>query len=181
MTLLTRRFGSLAHAYDLIGYRPKTDLHYFEVNRKLRLRYPEIVARTQQTIAELGGDLWRDPATDLLYLNSELVISLVLARCRIMPSGVKRWRVRFDPAKFAADITLAIRLDPTNEAEFDYFLLPRLHFQFGRIHLREQNIPEYECFRFTTLDFFYDLARRINVRAGPHARHSMNSDASIAA
>lgn len=177
---VTRRFGSLARAYDLIGYRPKSDLHYFEVNRKLRRRYPEIVARTQQTIAELGGDLWRDPATDLLHLNQELVISLVLARCRIAPSGIKRWRVRFDPAKCAADITLAIRLDPANETELDYFLLPRLNFQFGRIHLREQNVPEYECFRFTTLDFFYDLARRIDVLAGLRARRGLNSDASIA-
>jgi hypothetical protein len=178
---VTRRFGSLAHAYDLIGFRPKTDLHYFEINRKLRRRHPEIVARTQQTIADLGGNLWRDPATDLLHLNQELIISLVLARCRIMPSGVKRWRVRFDPTKLAADITLAIRLDPTNEAELDYFLLPRLHFQFGRIHLKEQNVPEYECFRFTTLDFFYGLARRIDVRAALRARRSMNGAASIAA
>ncbi|MDZ4253394.1 MAG: recombinase family protein [Sulfuritalea sp.] len=178
---VTRRFGSLARAYDLIGFRPKADLHYFEVNRKLRQRYPEIIARTQQTIAELGGDLWRDPATDLLHLNRELVISLVLVRCRIMPSGMKRWRVRFDPAKFAADITLAIRLDPTNEAELDYFLLPRLNFQFGRIHLKEKNLPEYECFRFTSLDFFYGLARRIDVQAGLRARRSMNGDASIAA
>jgi hypothetical protein len=35
-----------------------------------------------------------------------------------------------------------------------------------RISVTERNATEFECFRFTDLDFFYDLARRSDVRAG---------------
>jgi len=38
----------------------------------------------------------RDPSTDLLYVNDELVICLVVARCRTALNGEHRWRICFD-------------------------------------------------------------------------------------
>jgi len=38
----------------------------------------------------------------------------------------QRWRIRFDPARFNPDLTVAIRLDAANTSELDYYLLPRL-------------------------------------------------------
>jgi hypothetical protein len=167
---LSKRFGGLGRIYELIGFRPERDLRYLEINRTLRRMHPEIVQRTQQTIAALGGEIRCDPKTDLLHLNEELIISLVLARCQRLPTGLQRWRVHFDPARYAADITVAIRLDDSNETELDYFLLPRLNFGLSRVQLTERNAAEFECFRFDDLDFFYGLARRTDVRAGLHAR-----------
>lgn len=169
---LSKRFGGLGRIYELIGFRPERDLRYLEINRKLRRMHPEIVQRTQQTIAALGGEIRCDPKTDLLHLNDELIISLVLARCQRLPTGLQRWRVHFDPARYAADITVAIRLDDSNETELDYFLLPRLNFGLSRVQLTERNAAEFECFRFDDLDFFYGLARRTDVRAGLHARYT---------
>jgi DNA invertase Pin-like site-specific DNA recombinase len=161
-----QRFGSLFQAYSLVGFRPARDLQFLEINRKLRRLYPEIVQRTQTMIATLGGAVRSDPRTDLLHLNEELVISMVLARCQTLPGGQHRWRVHFDPARYEPDITIAIRLDNANEAELDYYLLPRLNFGGDRISLSERNAAEFECFRFDDLEFFYDLARRSDVRAG---------------
>ena len=170
---LACRFGSLTKIYELVGFRPERDMRHIEINRKLRRLHPGIVLRTQHAIAELGGKVWCDPKTDLLHLNEELSISLVLARCQSLPGGVQRWRVHFDPDKYAPDITVAIRLDPANEAELDYYLLPRLNFGLNPIRLTERNATEFECFRFDDLDFFYDLARRTDVRSGLNAyRHS---------
>ena len=163
---LTRRFGSLVTAYDLVGFRPQRDFHYLELNRKLRRLHPGIVQRTRHAITELGGKVWCDPKTDLLHINEELSISVVLARCQTLPDGVQRWRLYFDPAKYAADITVAIRLDPSNETELDYYVLPRLNFGLKRIHVTERNATQFECFRFDDLDFFYGLARRTDVRSG---------------
>jgi len=163
-----QRFGSLLQAYSLVGFRPERDLQFLEINRKLRRLHPEIVQRTQATIAGLGGEVRCDPRTDLLHLNEELVISVVLARCQVLPDGLQRWRVHFDPARYEPDITVAIRLDGSNAAELDYYLLPRLNFGLDRISLSERNAAEFECFRFTDLDFFYGLARRSDVRAGRH-------------
>ena len=51
---------------------------------------------------------------DLLTLNDELVISVVLARCYTLVDKYgqsrQRWRIRFDPARFNPDLTVAIRL-----------------------------------------------------------------------
>jgi len=51
---------------------------------------------------------------DLLTLNDELVISVVLALCHTLVDKYgqsrQRWRIRFDPARFNPDLTVAIRL-----------------------------------------------------------------------
>jgi len=51
---------------------------------------------------------------DLLTLNDELVISVVPARCHTLVDKYgqsrQRWRIRFDPARFNPDLTVAIRL-----------------------------------------------------------------------
>lgn len=121
-----QRFGSLTRAYELVGYHCPRSTEFLEINRRLRQLHPEIVSRTEHTIAELGGHITRDPKTDLLTLNDELVTSMVLARCQTAANGHQRWRIRFDPARFDPDITVAIRLDAANTQELDYYLLPRL-------------------------------------------------------
>ena len=45
-----------------------------------------------------------------------MVSSLVLARCQPMGDGRLRWRIRFDPMRYQADVTLAVRLDPHNKS-----------------------------------------------------------------
>ncbi len=155
-----QRFGSLSKAYELVGFRPGRDLEFLEINRRLRQLHPEIVERTQHTIAELGGEIWRDPQTDLLHLNQELVISLVLARCQQLPNGLQRWRIRFDPSRYHPDITVAVRLDPANAAELDYYLLPRLDLPNQELQVTARNSAEIECFRFDDLNFFYGMSER---------------------
>ena len=61
-----QRFGSLTRAYELVGYHCPRSSEFLEINRRLRQLHPEIVSRTEHTIAELGGHITRDPKTDLL-------------------------------------------------------------------------------------------------------------------
>ncbi|MGV0961470.1 MAG: recombinase family protein [Limnohabitans sp.] len=157
--MYTSRFGSLCRAYEMVGYRPPQTEH-LEINRRLRQLHPEIVSRTEHTIAELGGQIRRDPKTDLLTLNDELVISLVLARCQTAATGHQRWRIRFDPARFDPDLTVAIRLDADNTAELDYYLLPRLDLPEQEIRVSNKNSADFECFRFDDLNFFYGMSER---------------------
>ena len=93
-------------------------------------------------------------------LNDELVISLVLARCQTAANGHQRWRIRFDPAKFDPDITVAIRLDAANTQELDYYLLPRLDLPEQEIRVSNKNSADFECFRFDDLNFFYGMSER---------------------
>ena len=155
-----QRFGSLTRAYELVGFHTSRDQGFIEINRRLRQLHPEIVRRTEETIAELGGSVRRDGKTDLLTLNDELVISLVLARCHTLPNGQHRWRIRFDTERFNPDITVAVRLDPQNASELDYYLLPRLDLPEQEIRVCNRNSANFECFRFDDLNFFYGMSER---------------------
>ena len=157
------RFGGLIRAYHVVGFTPDRDYQYLEVNQFLRRLHPEIVGQTERMIAEVGGLVTRDAATDLLTVNHEFSISLVLARCQSLDNAHRRWKVRFDTS-LAPDITVAVRLDESNQAALDYYLLPRLDFGQPGIHLAEHNPVEFESYRFDSLDYLYGMARRIRIR-----------------
>lgn len=157
------RFGSLIRAYRAVGFTPDRDYQYLETNQFLRRLHPEIVGQTEGMIAKAGGTVERDPATDLLTVNREFSVSLVLSRCQLLDSGRHRWKVRFDTS-LLPDITVAVRLDETNQSALDYYLLPRLDFGQSRIHLADHNHIEFESFRFDGLDYLYRMAERSRVR-----------------
>jgi len=157
------RFGSLGRAYALIGHQSNFDSERLQVNRRLRSLYPEIIKRTEAAITEAGGTVRCDAKSGLLHLNDELVISLVLARCQSLSDGRHRWRIRFDPARFEPDVTLAVRLNYTNEAELDYFLLPGLDLPRREIRMCNRNSSHFESFRFESLDFFYAMFERVGI------------------
>lgn len=157
------RFGSLARAYALIGHHSNLDQDRIKINRRLRSLHPEIIKRTEAAIAEAGGKVQCDAKSGLLRLNDELAISLVLARCEALPDGRHRWRIRFDPARFEPDVTLAVRLDHANEAELDYFLLPGLDLPRREIRMCNRNSTHFEAFRFERLDFFYAMFARVGI------------------
>jgi hypothetical protein len=161
--IYAHRFGSLVRAYEMVGFTPDRDYRYLETNKFLRRFHPEIVNETERKIASLGGSVRRDPATDLLRVNGEFSLSLVLARCQVPESGRYRWKIRFDTS-LAPDITVAVRLDQTNQAVLDYYLLPRLDFGLPRISLAEHNPVEFESYRFDSLDYLYGMAEHTRIR-----------------
>lgn len=157
------RFGSLVRAYQLVGFTPDRDYRYLEINRALRQMHPGVVTETERRIADLGGQVARDPATDVLNVNREFTASIVLARCHSRESGRRTWKVRFD-ASLQPDITVAVRLDGDNRAAMDYYLLPRLDLAAPRLRLFDHNPAELESYRFETLDYLYDMAARSRLR-----------------
>ena len=163
-----QRFGSLSRAYELVGFHALRNHGALEINRRLRQLHPEIVTRTEQTIAQLGGQVQRDGKTDLLTLNDEVVISLVLARCQTTDSGLQRWRIRFDHSGLNPDLTLAIRLDADNACELDYYLIPRMDLPHQEIRLYNRNSTDFECFRFDDLNFFYGMSQRERLKRLQH-------------
>ncbi len=157
------RFGSLIRAYEAVGFTPDRDYRFLEVNKFLRKLHPEIISQTEREIANLGGTVVRDPATDLLRVNQDFSISIVLARCQTHDNGRHRWKVRFDTS-LAPDITVAVRLNQPNNAPLDYYLLPRLDFGLPRISLAEHNGIEFESYRFDSLDYLHGMAELTRIR-----------------
>jgi len=66
----SHRFGSLVSAYRLIGYEPDIDYSFIEINRKLRMEHPKIVASVIQQIGNLGAVAAWDDQTHLLHLTA---------------------------------------------------------------------------------------------------------------
>jgi hypothetical protein len=170
------RFGSLRRAYELIGYWPPSDPDHQEANRRIRRMHPEIIERTHAAIAKWGGSVWRDPKTDLMHVNQELRICVLMARCHTDISGEQCWRLRFDPVKLAPDITIAIRLNDTNQAELDYYVMPQLDLSGPALSIFSRRESSLDCFRFDSLDFFYGMAERMQLTRRGHglprlARH----------
>jgi hypothetical protein len=118
----------------------------------------EMIAR----IRSLGGAIVEDPATDLLTVNGEFTASLVVARCHKMESGSLRWAIRLDTG-LAPDITVAARMDTQNEAPLDYYLLPAIDINLGKLLLAEENGVLLDTYRFDTLDYFFGMARRARI------------------
>jgi len=157
------RFGSLVTAYRLIGYDPGIDYSFIETNRKLRKQHPEIVALVIRRVQELGAVATWDAKTELLHLNGELRVSIVLCRHITTPGGASRWVVRLD-AGLKPDITIAVRMDATNEGVRDYYLLPGLDMTWENLRMAEENGIYLDAYRFENLDYFAGMAERVKIK-----------------
>jgi hypothetical protein len=154
-----RRFGSLVRAYSLIGFSPRRDFRYLEINRRLRSLYPGFIEQVLSGIKEAGGDVDQDPNTDLLWVNNEFTVSVVISRWFSTPAGSSRWKLRFDTG-LKPDITVAVRMAPSNVDALDYYLFPRLDFSHGALRMAEENGLHLDAYRFETLQPLFELTRR---------------------
>jgi DNA invertase Pin-like site-specific DNA recombinase len=154
------RFGSLLRAYQLVGFRPRRDYRYIEINRLLRKLHPGIIDEIIGQFRAVGCVVKRDLNNDLISINNEFSVSVVIARCRQTQSGAYRWRLRLDTS-LCPDITIAVRMDGNNRTPLDYYLLPRIDVENPKLRFAEENGLALDSYRFNALDFFYELARPV--------------------
>jgi DNA invertase Pin-like site-specific DNA recombinase len=162
-SLYRYRFGSLLRAYRLIGYAPERDYRYIEINRHVRESFPKLLAEIVTGLENAGGFVTCDPVTQLLSINEEFTASIVLARSFETQAGSLRWQIRFDTG-LAPDLTVAVRLDRSNEQPLDYYILPSIDTNMGRIRMAEDNALSLDAYRFESLDFFYSMAAHTSFR-----------------
>jgi len=87
---------------------------------------------------------------------------VVTVRCKKKPTGLLRWKIRFDTSRMP-DITIVVRMDTANRAAFDYYLFPRLDLVADRLRLAEDNGLSLDAYRFDTLDLLYEIAAPIAI------------------
>lgn len=159
----SHRFGSLIRAYCLVGYTPRRDYRYIEINRALRRLHQEMVVEIVAGLEAVGAMVEPEPGSELLLVNGEFSLSIVIARCKATPTGALRWRLRFDTG-LAPDITVAARMDARNARPLDYYLFPRIDRAGPRLRLAEDNDLSLDAYRFETLDLLHDLAAPVRIR-----------------
>jgi DNA invertase Pin-like site-specific DNA recombinase len=156
------RFGSLLRAYELIGYRPRRDYRYIEINRILRRRHPAVVSEVITALRQWGSIVAVDTTTDLLTVNGEFTASVVIAKCSRTPAGAHRWRLRFDRG-LLPDITIVVRMAANNVDALDYYLLPSIDLVRGKLRLAEENGLGIDGYRFDNLTEFYSFVSPISM------------------
>jgi DNA invertase Pin-like site-specific DNA recombinase len=161
-TAFRYRFGSLIRAYQLVGYTPRADYSFLEINRYLRGRHPEVVQEVITRLSTMGVSVERDPKTELLVLDHELTVSLVLSRCLRTGAGSSRWMLRFEEG-LRPDLTISVRMDETNQAIKDYYLFPAIDLMDAKLRLAENNHALLDAYRFDDLEFFFQMAERVSV------------------
>lgn len=157
------RFGSLLRAYTLIGFEPDRDFRFVEINRALRKKLPHIVEDIAARLLACGATVQQKTTNDLLRINDEFTLSVVITRCAESPSGVYRWRIRFDTS-LAPDLTVVVRMSADNENPLDYFLFPYIDLPLSAIQVGEDNSLSLDAYRFDTLEALYGLAARTTLR-----------------
>jgi hypothetical protein len=161
-TAFSHRFGTLVNAYRLIGYSPGIDFSFIEENRRLRKRHPAIVAEVIQQITALGAHAVWSTETELLDVNHEMRVSIVMCRHTETGAGSSRWLIRLD-ANAQPDITIAVRMDATNEGIRDYYVLPAIDMTWENLRVAEANGIYLDTYRCNTLDCFFGMAERVNL------------------
>ena len=162
-SLYRHRFGSLLRAYSLIGYGPDRDYRYIEINRYIRESFPVLLAEIVAGLENAGGFVVCDPVSQLLSINAEFTASIVLARSFETQAGSLRRQIRFDTG-LAPDVTVAVRLDRSNERPLDYYILPSIDMNMSRIRMAEDNALSLDAYRFESLDFLYSMAAQTSFR-----------------
>nr|WP_277666017.1 recombinase family protein [Novosphingobium lindaniclasticum] len=157
------RFGSMLRAYALVGYRPRRDYRYIEINRALRRKHPEVLEAVAAGLREGGGEVRHDPATDMLWVNDEFSVSVVISRCLLTGAGSRRWQLRLDTG-LLPDITVVVRMDDANCAALDYYLLPRIDVLSERVRLADHNGLVLDAYRQLDLNLLFSFSSQTIVR-----------------
>jgi len=157
------RFGSLIRAYELVGFTPKRDYRYIEINKKLRRKHTDIIIDVIQDIKQLGADVSHCVDNDLILINKEFTISIVVARHQSAENGSSKWKIRFDTC-LNPTITIGVRMCSDNQSILDYYLLPNYAFNSSKIKLSQSNGIFLDAFRFDTLELLYSLSERSSIK-----------------
>ena len=88
-------------------------------------------------------------------------VSIVLCRHTETGAGSSRWLIRLD-ASARPDITIAVRMDATNEGIRDYYILPALDMTWENLQWRK---PRHSSghLPFDTLEAFFGMAERVKL------------------
>jgi hypothetical protein len=157
-SVFRKRFRFLTRAYSLIGYDAKRNYRYNLVAERVREQRRELRETVKAKLRSYGATVEHQAAINVFLINGQFTISVVLCYCSESHTG-NFWRVRFNNRPMP-DITLVARLGSNNNEILDYFLFPSVDRFVKRIFLTENNSARLEVYRFESLDFFMNLARR---------------------
>ena len=146
------RFGSLLHAYQLVGYQPGSGLPICRGQPSASIDVPGHtgLSTPSQTSEASAAFVESDQLTDVhddkrgvyCFRNRHV------ARCLRTSSGRLRWKTPDSIPVWRPDLTVAVRMDESNENVLHYYLLPSIDMAENKIRLAEENGIYLDAYRF---------------------------------
>ncbi|BES85376.1 recombinase family protein [Pectobacterium araliae] len=158
-SVFRNRFGGLLQAYEIIGYKPEHDYQYIEINKNLRNYHYIEVNNFLNKVTALNNIADTKSHSPLILINDTLSISFIIARCKKLPSGRLRWKIRFENS-LKPDVSIVVRMDSINKTPVDYYIFPSLDILFERVILSENNAFHFDFYRFDNLNELYNMIER---------------------
>jgi len=168
------RFGSLTHAYALIGFIPKKyNFEYTSANRRALELCPGICNDIARQLRDKGASVdIESPSTHLriespftnLRINGEFTAAVILApaRHKTKKPGKYQWIIRAKQWR-GADVAVVVRLTPGDLEILDYYCFPTTEPLPETIKLLSRNDLAFDVFRFDTLDPLIQMSRHSRV------------------
>jgi DNA invertase Pin-like site-specific DNA recombinase len=124
-SVYAKRFGSIMNAYKRIGFKPHSRYRFVEIATNIDTTVREVADHMIAAMERRGTNVTFLPELYLLTVERGLTVGLAIARCVANGTGMKsqRWEVRRLRYR-RADLTLIIRMNPSNRKILDYFLMP---------------------------------------------------------
>ncbi len=119
-----RHFGSIAQAYEQLGYVRPSGFAQIRTNSARRREHPKIIAGILAAFRRQGAKARIDPESELLIINERLRVSLVFARHGHSKTNKTKWMLRFE-ASLNPDFTLVLCLAADERRVAWYLLLPK--------------------------------------------------------
>ena len=155
----TERFGSLANAFRLVGYKRSHSYRYDGCSDLLRALDRDLISRLTSTISQHGGCLQLDPERAVLTVNETTTITTAVIPYMDRPGRRSGWWFHFNHFP-NTDLILMARMTTTNTELLDHHLLPPPLRKGPTFRFTAKNIADQSKHRLTSLAEFYDAYRR---------------------
>jgi DNA invertase Pin-like site-specific DNA recombinase len=144
-----KRFGSIVNAYKKIGFEPHPRYHISEITGEIDNTIRGVVDKLVPELERRRMSVAFLPELYLLTVNDHLTIGMAVARSVANGTGLdsRRWEVR--KLKYRrADLTMIIRMTPSNSKIHDYFVMPTANLpprQETRLRISERHFGAFCC------------------------------------
>lgn len=151
-----KQFGSIANAYQKVGYSPGQCLDYLRLDGPLRTLRQEICAQAAQAISNKGRNVSIRRGRQSITVDSKTEVFFKTVRCGRHKNGNHFWMLR-SLRKANPTIVVAVRMNPGDEKVRDFYLIPGSEFRQTSTRLYDRKRVAFDIYRSDTLAPLYKM------------------------
>lgn len=154
------RFGSLANAYRMVGYKPTHVYHYTKIGHQLRLIDRNIFCQLTSNIESHGATVKYEEETQSLRINNDFTVSTAIIPYAANKFQGPGWKFFFE-YRPKSDLILVVRMDKRNTAPIDYHLFPFPAFARPSFRFTDKNISRLKEYKLLSLAAFFEQCQKL--------------------